>query len=263
MTRLFSADCSCSLSTSLRRIARSCRMPIVATSASAWPRARSGSGSGPGTLPNRFNAPIARPRSRSGSAWTERKSPRCCDCRHERRPPVGGLGEIGHAHRRRGLEAVQAGALVALQLQQLHDVRGLVGGGDRAQLPAGVAQHDAGRVGRQQLHAEAGQPIQQVDDVVLVDQGVRQGDERPADRLLAFAVLVGSSQIPLERSHRYSMFSVNASRRATTSRATSMSSRSCTNACARIRASASAALMSSCTDTIPVAWWISARWATA
>ena len=192
MTRLFSADCSCSLSTSLRRIARSCRMPIVATSASAWPRARSSSGSGPGTLPNRFNAPIARPRSRSGSAWTERKSPRSCDCRHECRPPAGGLGEIGHAHRRRGLEAVEAGTLVALELQQLHDARGLVGRGDRTQLPAGVAQHDAGRVGRQELHAEAGQSIQQVDDVVLIDQGVRQGDERPADGFLAFA-MVGSS----------------------------------------------------------------------
>ena len=70
------------------------------------------------------------------------------DRRREGRPPIGGVGQVGHLHRCRALEAVQARALVALQLQQLHHVRSLVGGGDRAQLAAGIAQHDAGSVGR-------------------------------------------------------------------------------------------------------------------
>src|SRR3954452_20330647 len=129
---------------------------------------------------------------------------------------------------------------------------GLVGGGDRAQLLPGVTQYDARGVGGQQLHTEADQPIQQVNDVVLVDQRVGQ---------VTNARLISSSPSPcdwltadtLRRSHHYSMSSVNASRRPTTSRATSMSNRLCTNACARIRANASGAPTSSCTDTIPVA----------
>lgn len=66
----------CSLTTSPRRMACSCRMPMVATSARACPTARSTGGSAPGLVWNRFSAPIARPRSRRGSACTDRKAPR-------------------------------------------------------------------------------------------------------------------------------------------------------------------------------------------
>jgi hypothetical protein len=75
-----------------------------------------------------------------------------------------------------------------LQLQQLHHLGGLAGRGDRPQLAAGVAEHDPGRVRGQQLDAEPDQPVQQVDDVVVVDQGVGQRDERPADPLLTTAL---------------------------------------------------------------------------
>ena len=38
-TRLFNANCSCSANSELRWTVRRCRMPIVATSAKAWPSA--------------------------------------------------------------------------------------------------------------------------------------------------------------------------------------------------------------------------------
>jgi hypothetical protein len=55
------------------------------------------------------------------------------------------------------------------------------GGGDDAELSVGVAEHDAGGVGGQQGHAVGDELVEQVDDVVVVDQGVGERDEGPAD----------------------------------------------------------------------------------
>jgi hypothetical protein len=49
---------------------------------------------------------------------------------------------------------------------------------------AGVAEHQPGRVGGQQVDAVADEPVEQIDDVVLVDQGVER-DERPTRSLFA------------------------------------------------------------------------------
>ena len=168
-TRLCRAVCSCSVRTSPRRIARSCRMPIVATSASACPSARSASGSDPGGVeqvqrPDRFTAQPQRQRVHGA------EGPRVRERRDEAGHRSRGLGQVGNADRGGGAETVQARALVGLQLQQLHQLGLLAGGGDRPQLAAGVAEHDPGRVGGQQLDAVAHQPVEQVDDVVVVDQ---------------------------------------------------------------------------------------------
>jgi hypothetical protein len=49
----------------------------------------------------------------------------------------------------------------------------------------GVAEHDRGSVGGQQGDAVGDELVEHVDDVVVVDQGVRQRDERPTDGLFA------------------------------------------------------------------------------
>ena len=50
---------------------------------------------------------------------------------------------------------------------------------------ARVDEHDPCRVGGQQRHAVPDEPVQHVDDVVVVDQGVGQADERLGEQLLA------------------------------------------------------------------------------
>ena len=55
-------------------------------------------------------------------------------------------GQVGHADRGAGAVAVQAGSLFVLQLQQFHQLGVVVGGGDHAELSAGVAKHEAGSV---------------------------------------------------------------------------------------------------------------------
>ena len=262
-TRLFSAVCSCSASTS----PGGSPAPAGCRSWRRRPapgRAQVGSGSGPGVVAEQVE------RADRLAPQPQRQRVDRAEVAALRRPPRRMAASGRRASAR---SATLTGA--AVWKQSRHGPSSLCSCNNsmhvaRPRLEAATARSSRRASPsrcrprrRQQLDAEVDQPVQQVDDVVVVDQGVGQGDEGPADGFLALARMVGSSQTPLERSHRYSMFSVNASRRATTSRATSMSSRSCTNACARIRASASAALMSSCTDTIPVAWWTSARWATA
>ena len=56
------------------------------------------------------------------------------------------------------------------------------------QLAVGVAEQDAGGVGGQQRHAVGDELVEQVDDVVVVDQGVGERDEGPADGLLTIGL---------------------------------------------------------------------------
>ncbi len=85
--------------------------------------------------------------------------------------------QVGGCHGLAGPEAVQAGSLVALQLEQLEQPGGLAGGGHHAQFPARVGQQQPGGGNVQQLDAAAGQHMQEVDDVEIGDHGVGQLDE--------------------------------------------------------------------------------------
>ena len=124
--------------------------------------------------------------------------------RPRRRRPATGWprGEVGHADRGAGAVAVQAGALLVLQLQQLHQLGVLAGGGDHAQLSVGVAEHDPGGVGGQQGHAVGDEPVEQVDDVVVVDQGVGERDEGPAHGLFTIGLAHDNSFFSGDR-HRF------------------------------------------------------------
>jgi hypothetical protein len=94
----------------------------------------------------------------------------------EPRPaPVG--TQVGGGDGPAGAEAVQAGTLAVLQLEQLEQPRGLAGGGHHAQLAAGVGQQQPGGGDVKQLGAAVGQHLQEVDDVEVGDHGIGQLDE--------------------------------------------------------------------------------------
>jgi hypothetical protein len=95
----------------------------------------------------------------------------------EDRPPGAGIGEGDVDDRPAAGEAVQAGALLALQLEQFEQPGGLVGVGDHVQVPALVVEHQAGRVGADEFDAALRQHLQVVDDVERIAQGVGQLDE--------------------------------------------------------------------------------------
>ncbi len=87
-------------------------------------------------------------------------------------------GDVGDDDGLPGAVAVQAGALVVLDLEQLGDPRLLGGGSHQLQRPAGVGQQQPGRVDLQQLHAPLGEHVQELHQVKAADQGVGQLDER-------------------------------------------------------------------------------------
>jgi hypothetical protein len=96
--------------------------------------------------------------------------------------------KAGHADWRPGAVAVQARALLVLQLQELHQLGVLTGGGHDAQLVVGVGEQEAGGVGGQQGHAVGDELVEHVDDVVVVDQGVGERDECAADGLFTIGL---------------------------------------------------------------------------
>jgi hypothetical protein len=102
----------------------------------------------------------------------------------EDRPPVLGRAQIDVRYGLTGGEAVQAGAFVPLQFEQLQQVRRLVGVGDHLQGAALVVEHQAGGVGVDQFDAALGQDLQEVEDVELLDQRVGQLDEHLCQALL-------------------------------------------------------------------------------
>jgi hypothetical protein len=75
------------------------------------------------------------------------------------------------------VEAVHAGPLVGLQLEQLQQPGPLGGGGDHLQRAVLVGQQQPGGRDAQQLDTSLGERVQKVDHVELVHQGVGHLDE--------------------------------------------------------------------------------------
>jgi len=85
--------------------------------------------------------------------------------------------QLGDCYGLAGSEAVQARALVALQLEQLKQPGGLARGGHHAQFPARVGQQQPGGGDVKQLNAALGQHVQEVNDVEIGDHGVGKLDK--------------------------------------------------------------------------------------
>jgi len=83
-----------------------------------------------------------------------------------------------------------------LELEELHESHLLTRRREVAQTAGRVGQHDAGLVDVEQLHTPHRQPVQELDDVVVSDEGVCDLDERAqhftlvSPRLLTFCISV-------------------------------------------------------------------------
>ena len=113
------------------------------------------------------------------------------------RPEAGGpgdLGELGPAavrvvqvvrrHGDAGPVALEAGALLVLQLEELQHPHLLAGARRHPEQAGRVGDHQPRGVHVEQGHAVLGQAVQEVEHVVVVDQRVSQVDERGSDLLL-------------------------------------------------------------------------------
>jgi hypothetical protein len=70
------------------------------------------------------------------------------------------------------VEAVHAGALIGLKLEQLQQPRAFRGGRHHLQRILPVRQQQPGRRDAQQLHTPPGQHMQEVDHVEVVDESI-------------------------------------------------------------------------------------------
>ena len=184
------------------------------------------------------------PAARIGTACTDAK-PASVAAWHETRPPRFLGPQIRHRQRPPRCEALQARALVGLQLEQLQLV-GLLGRcRHQMQLPQGIGEEQPRGGDVEELRAVFGQLGQQLDDVEVLQQAVHQGDD-------------GVQHAGLARYLGHQP-SASRSRWARISRATSVAVFPVAYACARRRTKASAGPMFSWAMIIPVAWLTSAR----
>jgi hypothetical protein len=172
--RLVSAVCSWLFSTCDCSSVRCWSIAMVATSARAWASAMSSSPRRCGVLWKRLSAPTTRLRSRSGMR-VRGHVPGLAGLRREARPGRGHLRprQVDVGAGGAGAVALDARALVVLEREELQQAGVLVRGGDDLQFAVRVHEQDAGRRHVEQLDAARGQPVQQVDDVEVLDQGVR------------------------------------------------------------------------------------------
>ena len=150
---------------------------MVATSASAWPTRMSAGARAPAVgaeQVQRADDLLAQPH-RQGLHGGEPGLP---GGGREPRPAARRGSQVRRGDRPASPEAVQAGTLVVLDLEQLEQPGGFAGGGHHAQLTARVSQQQPGGGDIQQLHAAVGQHVQEVDHVEAGDHGVGQLDER-------------------------------------------------------------------------------------
>lgn len=100
----------------------------------------------------------------------------------EARPATVGGGEVLVHDREAGPVAVQAGALLGLDLEQFEHPHRLTRGRRHPTLAAWRRQHDPGCLHVEHLDAVVSETGEEVDDVEVVDQGVGKLYEGPGER---------------------------------------------------------------------------------
>ena len=106
--------------------------------------------------------------------------------RREQRPADAVGVEVGADHDRAGADALQTRSLIVLQLEDLKQPGFLARGRDDGEMTL-VVEQQPGRRDAKQANAGCGQPVKQVDDVVVLDETVREQHEGPGEFLLAVA----------------------------------------------------------------------------
>ena len=115
-----------------------------------------------------------------------------------------------------------------------------------------VVKQQPGRRDAEQADTGRGQPVEQVHDVVVFDQAVRERHEDPGEFLLTVADYRGQPGRLLDLAHRSS--AGRRKRRSTTSLATSATGRPAAKAYARNIRRASSIVTPAWTFTMPLAW---------
>ena len=100
----------------------------------------------------------------------------------EPRPSLIWPFEVGRRDGQAGVEAVQAGALVVLDLEQFEQSGDLAGGRHGTQLAVRAGEQDTGGGRGQQPDTAIGEHLQEVDDVEVGDHGVRQVHKGPGEQ---------------------------------------------------------------------------------
>jgi hypothetical protein len=91
-------------------------------------------------------------------------------------------GQVLVEHGFAGAVAVETGAFLGLELEQLDQAHLLAGRGHHPQVPFGGDQHQAGGGHVEHLHAPVGEPGQQLHDIEVVNQSVGQLHHRPGQQ---------------------------------------------------------------------------------
>jgi hypothetical protein len=143
--------------------------------------------------------------------------------RREQRPACAVGVEVGADHSRAGADALQARALFGLQLEDLEQPGFLTRGRHDSEAALLVVKQQPGRRDAEQANTGCGQPVKQVDDVVVLDQAVREHHEGPGELLLAVADSGGWADGLVGLAHRSS--AGKRKRRSITSLATSATGR--------------------------------------
>src|SRR6266699_1399418 len=125
-------------------------------------------------------------------------------------------------------------------------------GGDDGEAPVLVVEQQPGRRDAEQANTGLGQPVKQVDDVIVLDEAVREHHERPGEFLLAVAGEGRWAGGLVRLGHQSS--AGKRRRRSSTSFATSATDRPVANACARNNRKASSIGTPAWTFTMPLAW---------
>jgi len=172
--------------------------------------------------------------------------------RREQRPASEVGLEVGADHGRAGADALQTRSLVVLQLEDLQQPGFLTRGRDHGEVALLVVKQQASRCDAQQANAGCGQPVKQVDDVVVLDEAVREHHEGPGEFLLAVADYGGRADRLVGLAHRSS--TGKRRRRSTTSFAISATGRLIAKACARNIRNASSMVTPAWIFTMPLAW---------
>jgi hypothetical protein len=142
--------------------------------------------------------------------------------------------------------------LVVLQLEDLKQPGFLTRGRDDGEAPVLVVEQQPGRRNAEQANTGLGQPVKQVDDVIVLDEAVREHHERSGEFLLAVAEESRWAGGLLGLGHRSS--AGKRRRRSTTSFAISATDRPAAKACARNNRKASSIGTPAWIFTMPLAW---------
>jgi hypothetical protein len=99
----------------------------------------------------------------------------------EHRPTITCLLEIGGVHLLTAAEGIETGPVAVLDLEQLEEPCAFARRGDRLEVAGRGCEEDTGFIDPDQCDTALAEVLQEVDDVVVVDQGVGEPHERLHD----------------------------------------------------------------------------------